>query len=118
LHVQRGPEARAPRGPRLVPAGGVAFALFTGPALGAMRACAPVLDINGRGLRIELATPLGVGTTLTDLLVVHRQHVVRQGEGVVTSASPVVLPDGRRVFECGVRLRASTGARPAHDPRP
>jgi hypothetical protein len=106
LVVESGPAERPPRSTRLVAAGDVAFAMCV-VAEGGGRQCHPVLDIGTRGFRIETSTPLALGTVLTDLIVVFRQEVLRTGEGVVTSSAPVIYPDGRVLYECGVRHRAA-----------
>jgi len=111
--LQSGPAERAARPTRLIPAGDVAFAMFVS---GAGRQCLPALDVSARGLRVESAVPLQLGSTLGDLIVLFRQEVVRTGEGVITSCSPALYPDGRLVYECGVRLRSSTGPRMDYAP--
>ena len=51
-----------------------------------------------------------------DLIVLYRQQVLRTGEGIITSCSPTFYPDGRLVYECGVRLRNAATPRADHNP--
>ncbi len=110
LVVESAPAKRPSRSARLAPPADVAFAICLVEVEGGGRQCYPILDIGVRGLRIETSTPLALGTVLGDLIVLYRREVLRSGEGVVTSCSPVFYPDGRLVYECGVRHR-STGRR-------
>ena len=103
--LDSGPSERPPRDARLIPASDVAFALFVSPA---GRQCLPALDVGARGLRVEAGAPLALGAVLTELIVLYRQQVVRTGEGIITSCSPTFYPDGRLVYECGVRFRSAT----------
>jgi len=75
---------------------------------GGGRHCLPVLDIGSRAMRVESSTPLEAGTVLTDLIVIFRREVLRTGEGVVNACAPALYPDGRCVYECGVRYRRPT----------
>jgi hypothetical protein len=111
MTVESGVSERPTRSTRLAPAADIAFAVCLVEVEGAGRRCFPILDIGVRGLRVETSTPLSVGTVLADLIVVLRREVLRRGEGVITSCSPVRYPDGRLVYECGVRHR-SAGRRP------
>jgi hypothetical protein len=113
LAVESGPTERPPRAARVIPASDVAFALFV---VGTGRQCLPALDVGARGLRVESSAPLELGAVLGDLIVLYRQQVLRTGEGVVTSCSPAFYPDGRLVYECGVRIRNGVPAR--SDPSP
>jgi hypothetical protein len=110
LILESGPTRRPNRSMRLSPAADVAFAICIVEVDEGGRQCVPVLDIGVRGMRVETSMPLAVGTVLADLVVIFRREVLRSGEGVVTSCSPALYPDGRRVYECGVRYR-STGRR-------
>jgi hypothetical protein len=110
LVVESAPARRPSRSTRLAPPADVAFALCLIEVEGGGRQCHPILDIGVRGLRIETSAPLALGTVLGDLIVLYRREVLRNGEGVVTSCSPALYPDGRLVYECGVRYR-STGRR-------
>jgi hypothetical protein len=103
--VESAPSERPPRSSRLAPDADVAFAICVVDVEGGGQHCYPILDLGVRGMRVETSVPLGVGTLLSDLIVLHRREILRNGEGVVTSCSPVLYPDGRRVYECGVRLR-------------
>lgn len=105
LIVEAAPEKRPSRSRRLSPANDVAFAVCMVEVDGGGRQCYPILDIGVRALRVETSTPLSVGTVLGDLIVIFHRQVLRRGEGVVTSCSPVLYPDGRLVYECGVRHR-------------
>jgi hypothetical protein len=107
LIVDSGPTRRPGRSMRLAPAADVAFAVCIVEVEGGGRQCVPILDIGVRGMRVETSMPLEVGTVLGDLVVIFRREVLRSGEGVVTSCSPALYPDGRRVYECGVRYRSS-----------
>ncbi len=111
LMVESGPAKRPSRSVRLTPPSDVAFAIFLNEVEGGGRKCCPILDIGVRGLRIETSVPLGLGTMLGDLIVLFRREVLRSGEGMVTSCSPALYPDGRLVYECGVRFRSATGRR-------
>ena len=111
MTVESGVSERPSRSTRLAPAADVAFAVCLLEVEGGGRGCFPILDIGVRGLRVETSTPLSVGTVLADLIVVLRREVLRRGEGVITSCSPARYPDGRLVYECGVRYR-SAGRRP------
>ena len=111
--LDSGPSERPPRDARLIPASDVAFALFVSPA---GRQCLPALDVGARGLRVEASTPLALGAVLADLIVLYRQQVVRTGEGTIRSCSPTFYPDGRLVYECGVRLRNAATPRADHNP--
>jgi hypothetical protein len=113
LILESGPVERAARATRVIPAGDVAFAMFVS---GAGRQCLPALDVSARGMRVESAVPLQLGTVLGDLIVLFRQEVLRTGEGVSTSCSPALYPDGRLVYECGVRIRGSTTPRMDYSP--
>ena len=110
--LDSGPSERPPRDARLIPASDVAFALFVSPA---GRQCLPALDVGARGLRVEASAPLGLGAVLADLIVLYRQQVLRTGEGTITSCSPAIYPDGRLVYECGVRLRNAATPRADHN---
>ena len=57
------------------------------------------------------SSPIALGTVLGDLIVLYRREVLRSGEGVVTSCSPALYPDGRLVYECGVRHRSASPRR-------
>jgi hypothetical protein len=103
---------RPPRSARLAPPSDVAFAICIMEVEEGGRQCYPVLDIGVRGMRLETGAPLPIGTVLGDLIVIFRQDVLRRGEGVVTTCSPARYPDGRLVYECGVRFRGA-GRRPA-----
>jgi hypothetical protein len=118
LTVESGPAKRPSRSARLAPASGVAFAVCVVEVERGGRQCYPILDAGVRGFRIETSTPLEVGTVLGDLIVLFRRDVLRSGEGVIASCAPVLYPDGRRVYECGVRYRSSgrrQGEPPAGD---
>ena len=106
LTVESEPVSRPSRSTRLTAAADVAFAICIVELEGGGRQCYPIMDIGARGLRIETGTPLSVGTVLADLIVIFRREVLRTGEGVITSCSPARYPDGRLIYECGVRLRA------------
>jgi hypothetical protein len=108
LVLESGPIERPARATRVIPASDVAFVIFLAAA---GRQCLPALDVSARGLRLESAVPLQLGTVLDDLIVLFRQEVLRTGEGVVTSCSPSLYSDGRLVYECGVRLRSLTTPR-------
>jgi hypothetical protein len=110
LALESAPARRPSRSTRLAPSADVAFAICLLEVEGGGRQCYPILDIGVRGLRIETSAPLALGTVLGDLIVLYRREVLRSGEGVVTNCSPVLYPDGRMVYECGVRYR-STGRR-------
>ena len=105
MTVESGPVERPPRSVRLSPAADVAFAICIVEVEGGGRQCYPILDIGVRGLRLETGAPLSIGTVLADLIVIFRREVLRRGEGVITSCSPVRYPDGRLVYECGGRRR-------------
>ncbi len=105
LMLESGPQKRPSRSTRLVPLDDVAFAVCVVEVEEGGRQCYPILDIGVRGLRVETGAPLAIGTVLGDLIVLFRREVLRSGEGVVTSCSPVLYPDGRLVYECGVRYR-------------
>ena len=109
--LESGPTERPPRAARLIPTSEVAFALFVSPA---GRQCLPALDVGARGLRVEASAPLQLGSVLSDLIVLCRQQVLRTGEGIVTSSSSAFYPDGRLVYECGVRVRSTTTPGPDH----
>jgi hypothetical protein len=115
LFLESGPTKRPNRSMRLSPAADVAFAVCIVEVDEGGRQCVPVLDIGVRGMRVETSMPLAVGTVLADLVVIFRREVLRSGEGVVTSCSPALYPDGRRVYECGVRYR-NTGRRRVDTP--
>jgi hypothetical protein len=115
LTVESGPVERPPRSVRLSPAADVAFAVCVVEVEGGGRQCYPVLDIGVRGMRVETSVPLPVGTVLADLIVIFRREVLRRGEGVITSCAPARYPDGRVIYECGVRHR-SAGQRVAEPP--
>ena len=105
--VESGPARRPSRSVRLVPVADVAFAICVVEVEAGGRQCYPILDIGVRGLRLETSAPLAVGTVLGDLIVLYRREVLRSGEGVVTSCSPALYPDGRVIYECGVRYRTA-----------
>jgi hypothetical protein len=111
LVVESDPARRPSRSARLAPPADVAFAICLVEVEGGGRQCYPILDIGVRGLRIETSAPLALGTVLGSLLVLFRREVLRSGEGVVTSCSPVLYRDGRLVYECGVRYRSSSPRR-------
>jgi hypothetical protein len=111
LVLESAPSRRPSRSARLAPPADVAFAICVVEVEGGGRQCYPVLDIGVRGLRIETSAPLALGTVLGDLLVLFRREVLRSGEGVVTSCSPALYPDGRLVYECGVRFRSASPRR-------
>jgi len=111
LVVESAPAKRPSRSARLAPPADVAFAICLVEVEGGGRQCYPILDIGVRGLRIETSAPLALGTVLGDLLVLFRREVLRSGEGVVTSCSPALYPDGRLVYECGVRYRSASARR-------
>jgi hypothetical protein len=111
LVVESAPVKRPSRSVRLRPPTDVAFAICLVEVDGGGRQCCPILDIGVRGLRVETSTPLALGTVLGDLLVLFRREVLRSGEGVVTSCSPALHPDGRLVYECGVRFRSASPRR-------
>jgi hypothetical protein len=111
LVVESGPVKRPSRSVRLAPPGDVAFVMCIIEVEGGGRKCYPILDIGVRGLRVETSAPLGLGTVLGDLIVLFRREVLRSGEGVVTSCSPALYPDGRLVYECGVRYRSASAPR-------
>ena len=113
--VESGPAERPPRSVRLSPAADVAFAMCVVDVQGGGRQCYPILDMGVRGMRVETSAPLSIGTVLTDLIVILRRQVLRRGEGVIISCSPARYPDGRVVYECGVRHR-SAGRRPTEAP--
>lgn len=108
LIVDAAPITRPSRSVRLTPPADVAFAVCVVDLEGGGRRCYPVLDMGARGMRIETRVPLAVGTVLSELIVLFRREILRNGEGVVTSCSPVLYPDGRRVYECGVRHRSGS----------
>ncbi|HVV51660.1 MAG TPA: hypothetical protein VHO06_18470, partial [Polyangia bacterium] len=109
LMVDSGPARRPSRSTRLAPTADVAFAICVVEVEGGGRQCYPILDIGVRGFRLESSAPLAAGTVLGGLVVVLRREVLRSGEGVVTSSAPVLYPDGRLVYECGVRYRSARG---------
>ncbi len=111
LVVESAPARRPSRSVRLTPPTDVAFAICLVEVDGGGRQCYPILDIGVRGFRVETSTPLALGTVLADLLVLFRREVLRSGEGVVTSCSPALYPDGRLVYECGVRYRSASPRR-------
>ncbi len=111
--LESGPTERPPRAARLIPTSEVAFALFVSPA---GRQCLPALDVGARGLRVEASAPLELGSVLSDLIVLCRQQVLRTGDGIVTSCSSAFYPDGRLVYECGVRIRNVATPGPDHNP--
>jgi hypothetical protein len=113
LLVESGPTERPARAVRLIPSSDIAFALFVSAA---GRQCLPALDVGARGLRVEASAPLELGAVLGDLIVLYRQQVLRTGEGVVTTCSPALYPDGRLVYECGVRVRSAISRRADVDP--
>jgi hypothetical protein len=95
----------------LAPFADVAFAICLVEVEGGGRQCYPILDIGVRGLRIETSVPLALGTVLGELIVLYRREVLRSGEGVVANCSPALYPDGRLVYECGVRYRSASRRR-------
>ena len=107
LVVESGPAARPSRSVRLTPSSDVAFAICVVEVEAGGRQCYPILDMGVRGLRVETSAPIGLGTVLGDLIVLYRRELLRSGEGVVTSCSPALYPDGRLVYECGVRYRSA-----------
>jgi hypothetical protein len=111
LVVESGPTKRPSRSARLAPPADVAFAICIVEVEGGGRQCYPILDIGVRGLRVETNAPIALGTVLGDLIVLYRREVLRRGEGVVTSCSPALYPDGRLVYECGVRYRSASRRR-------
>ena len=110
MTIESGPVRRPSRSMRLAPAADVAFAICIVEVEGGGRQCYPILDIGVRGLRIETGAPLTVGTVLADLIVHLPARGPAQRRGVITSCSPARYPDGRLIYECGVRLR-TTGRR-------
>jgi hypothetical protein len=115
LTIDSRPVRRPSRSTRLAPPADVAFAVCLVDVEGGGRHCYPILDIGARALRIETGAPLGAGTVLADLVVIFRREVLRSGEGVITSCSPARYPDGRLIYECGVRLRSAGRRRLAVD---
>jgi hypothetical protein len=111
LIVESAPARRPSRSARLAPPSDVAFAICLVEVEGGGRQCYPILDIGVRGLRIETNAPLALGTVLGDLVVLYRREVLRNGEGVVTSCTPALYPDGRQVYECGFRYRSAGRSR-------
>jgi hypothetical protein len=107
LLVESEPAKRPSRSVRLKPAADVAFAICVVEVEGGGRQCYPILDIGVRGFRVETSAPLALETVLGDLIVLYRREILRSGEGVVTSCSPALYPDGRLVYECGVRFRSA-----------
>jgi len=107
LVVESEPSRRPSRSVRLTPSADVAFAICVVEVEGGGRHCYPILDIGVRGLRVETSAPIALGTVLGDLVVLYRREALRSGEGVVTSCSPALYPDGRLVYECGVRYRSA-----------
>jgi hypothetical protein len=105
--LHRGPEPRPQRGRRIVPSGETVFAIFVAPGAGVGRRCQRVVDINTRGMRLESDIPFEPGTLLAEIVLVCGREIIRQGEGAVINCSTVIGSDGRRTFECGVRLRRS-----------
>jgi hypothetical protein len=107
LLVESEPAKRPSRSMRLTPAADVAFAICVVEVEGGGRQCYPILDMGVRGFRVETSAPIALGTVLGDLIVLYRREVIRSGEGVVTSCAPALYPDGRLVYECGVRYRSA-----------
>jgi hypothetical protein len=111
LVVESPPARRPSRSARLAPLADVAFAICLLEVEGGGRQCYPILDMGVRGLRIETSVPLALGTVLGELIVLYRREVLRTGEGVVANCSPALYPDGRLVYECGVRYRSASPRR-------
>jgi hypothetical protein len=114
--VVRGvPSARPPRQARLGSAD-VAVATFVPADSGLGRCFCPVLDLGRNAMRIASALPFPRGTILRDVVLVHRTRLLRRAEGTVLSLGEVIHHDGRKSWECAVRLRRAGETLIADDP--
>ncbi len=108
VRVQRGPHERAERTARAEPAAGRLVATFVPERAGVGRCCQPVLDINGRALRLVSHRPFAPGMLLRRLVVVFNHEILRRGEGIVKQTLPRIGPHGEKSWECIVTLRSAT----------
>ena len=112
-----GPVQERPRRARRIAAGAeAAVASFVPEGLGLGRCHLMVLDIGAGGLRVESSIAFPAGTVLRDLVVVHRDDVLRRAEGVVVGCTAVLPAPGRAAWWCSVRLRAPLAAPRQDDP--
>ena len=102
--MESAPAKRPSRSARLAPPADVAFAICLVEVEGGGRQCYPILDIGVRGLRVESSAPLALGTVLgiSSFSTGARSFAAARGGHQLF---PGAYPDGRLVYECGVRYR-------------
>jgi hypothetical protein len=113
--VRRDPMPRPSRSARLPIPGGSLVATFVPEGTGLGRCFSPVIDLGPHTVRIESTVPFDPGMRLRNLVLTHRNQVLRRGDGAVLDCGELRHPDGRVGFECGVRLRGVAAPEEATD---